>query len=95
MNNRIDIVNELCAAIEKDWRSVHAITKAAGVSNGTISMWLSGKTANPRVDMLDKVARVLGLQLAFLDGQWTLQPVAASNRVEKINKPRMALWRFS
>ena len=95
MNNRIDIVDELCAAIEKDGRSVFNIAQAAGVGEPTLYHWLSGHIVNPRVDTLDKVARVLGLQLAFVDGQWTLRPVAASNRVEKINKPRMALWRFS
>lgn len=93
---RIDIVNELCAAIEQDWRSTFNIAQAAGVCETTIQHWLNGKTDNPKVDTLDAVARVLGKQLAFIDGQWTLRTVITpvANAVRSQHRARMALWRF-
>lgn len=95
MKDRIDIVNELCAAIEKDPRSIFNIAQGAGVSVATLFLWLNGKTSNPNVGTLDRVARVLGLQLALLDGHWTLKPISTPASVERAAKrARMALWRL-
>jgi DNA-binding phage protein len=91
---RIDIVDELCAAIEQDRRTLTQIAQAAHVHQITLKLWLSGATANPRVDSLDRVARVLGLRLAWAEGNWTLAPIAALAAPAKARTPRMALWRF-
>jgi len=99
MKPRLDIVNELCAAIEQDGRSPTAIAHLAGVTPSTVSNWLSGQVIDPRVQTLDKVARVLGRRFAWADGYWTLgtvirsaQPFASDAR-ETRHRHRMLQWR--
>ena len=54
---------QVCAAIMNDPRSIDAIAVAAGVSRNTIWLWLDGKTTNPNIAQVDKVARALGFSL--------------------------------
>lgn len=92
---RAEIVNELCAAIEQDRRSTFKLAQAAGVNYMTLYGWLSGRTANPNIATLDKVARALGLQVAFLDGQYRLKPFTTpASAASAAKRARMALWRL-
>lgn len=77
MTRRQDIVEELCAAIEQDRRSLQTIAYVAGVSQACLSHWLTGRVPSPRVDTIGKVAAVLGLKLAWSDDHWTLRPIVA------------------
>jgi transcriptional regulator with XRE-family HTH domain len=90
MKRRLDVVEELCAAIEQEPRSVFNIAQAARVSAMTLHLWLNGKTTSPKVDTLDRVARVLGKRLAYIEGQWALKPIVP----QRARRPRMALWRW-
>ncbi len=56
-------VAQICAAIRADPRSVTAIALASGVDRNTIWLWLDGKTTNPNIAQVDKVARALGFTL--------------------------------
>jgi transcriptional regulator with XRE-family HTH domain len=47
-------------------REVLAIARASGVDRNTIWRWLEGKTQNPNIDEVDKVARVLGFRLELI-----------------------------
>ena len=95
MKKRTEIVNELCAAIEQDGRSLFNIAKAAGITDKALYHWLSGHTSNPRIDTIAKVAQVLGLQVAFIDGQPRLKPVFTPASVARAAKrARLALWRL-
>jgi DNA-binding phage protein len=95
MKKRTEIVNELCAAIEQDRRSLFNIAKAAGVSDKTLYFWLDGTTSNPKIDSIDAVARVLGLQVVLIDGQPRLKPVFTPASVAHAAKrARLALWRL-
>jgi DNA-binding phage protein len=95
MKNRTEIVNELCAAIEQDRRSVFNIAKAAGISDKALYCWLRGATANPKIDSIAKVAQVLGLQVAFIDGQPRLKPVSTpASAARAAKRARLALWRL-
>lgn len=88
-------VNELIAAIEQDGRSLFNIAHAAGVTDKTLYCWLNGHVANPKIDSIDKVARVLGLQVAFLDGHYRLKPISTPATVARdVKRARMALWRL-
>ena len=94
---RTDIVNELCAAIEQDRRSVFNLAQAAGVSEVTIYFWLNGTTANPKIDTIAKVAHALGLQVAFVDGGWKLRkpttPADVTRQVQTVKRTiRMREW---
>lgn len=92
---RAEIVNELCAAIEQDRRSTFNLAQAAGVNYSTLYFWLSGRTSNPNIATLDKVARAVGKEVAFLDGQWTLRPVTTpASAASAAKRARMALWRL-
>jgi DNA-binding phage protein len=95
MKNRTEIVNELCAAIEQDRRSIFNIALAAGVDQFTLYRWLRGATANPRIDTIAKVAQVLGMQVAFIDGQPRLKPLSTpATAAVAAKRARMALWRL-
>jgi transcriptional regulator with XRE-family HTH domain len=93
VRRRLDIVNELCAAIEQDRRSAHMIAQQAGIGTATIGKWLSGDTNDPRVETLDKVARVLGRRIAWIDDHFVLTPITAA-ALDRARRPRMALWRY-
>ena len=95
MKKRTEIVNELCATIEQDGRSLFNIAKAAGITDKALYHWLSGRTPNPRIDSLAKVAQVLGLQVVLIDGQPRLKPVFTPASVARAAKrARLALWRL-
>ena len=95
MKKRTEIVNELCAAIEQDGRSLFNLAKAAGITDKALYHWLSGRTPNPRIDSLARVAQVLGLQVVLIDGQPRLKPVSTSAAVAVAAKrARLALWRL-
>jgi hypothetical protein len=54
---------ELKRAIMADGRTEAALGLASGVSRLTIRLWLDGKTHNPNIAEVDKVARALGYRL--------------------------------
>jgi DNA-binding phage protein len=54
---------QLCAAIRNDPRSVEAIALASGVDRNTLWLWVDGRTTNPNIAQVDKVARALGFSL--------------------------------
>jgi transcriptional regulator with XRE-family HTH domain len=107
MKGRAEIVEDVCEAIKRSPLSVEDLAVRAGVSPVTIRFWLSGTTANPKADTLDKVCRGLGLRLAFADGRFVRLPSRESNQTRKTGdfvnqpppaarapRPRMALWRW-
>ena len=95
MKKRTEIVNELCAAIEQDRRSLFNIAQAAGLSYMTLHQWLNGKVANPKIDSIAQVVQVLGLQVAFIDGQPRLKPVSTpASAARAAKRARLALWRL-
>ena len=95
MKKRTEIVNELCAAIEQDGRSLFNIAKAAGITDKALYHWLSGRTPNPRIDSLARVAGVLGREIVLIDGQPRLKPVFTPAAVAVAAKrARLALWRL-
>ena len=54
---------QLCAAIRNDPRSIEAIALASGVDRNTIWLWVEGRTTNPNIAQLDKVARAMRFKL--------------------------------
>lgn len=56
-------VIELKRAIMNDPRSVEALAIAAGVDRNTIWLWVEGKTKNPNISEVEKVANALGYKL--------------------------------
>jgi DNA-binding phage protein len=57
---------QLLAAIRKDPRAVEAIAAASGVDRNTIWFWVEGKTTNPNIAQVDKVARAMGFKLELI-----------------------------
>jgi transcriptional regulator with XRE-family HTH domain len=102
MRKRTEIVNELCAAIEQDRRSLFNIAQAAGVTDKALYHWLSGRTSNPKIDSIAQVAQVLGLQVVLVDGQPRLKPLKpltttpedVKRQLEPLKRARLALWRL-
>jgi transcriptional regulator with XRE-family HTH domain len=90
MKERAQIVDDVCEAIRRSPYSIEKIAERAGVHPITIYLWLNGTTANPQADTLDKVARVLGLRLAFADGRFVRESQARSSPPAK--PPRLAVW---
>jgi hypothetical protein len=67
--------------------SIYMIAAKSGVHHITIRYWLSGRTENPRNDMLERVARAIGKRLELSNGPLGLEPY-----VDRRTTPRMALW---
>lgn len=76
MKRRLEIVNELLAAIEKDPRSRNSIAMQAGLSQAVMTYWFDGTTKNPALTSMGKVAYVLGMHIALGEGQHLrLEPI--------------------
>lgn len=59
-DDRVQLVEDLCTAIENDPRSVEEIADEAEVVPSTIYFWLNGDTYAPRINTMSKVATALG-----------------------------------
>jgi transcriptional regulator with XRE-family HTH domain len=90
---RLDIIEELCAAIEQDRRPVGRLAEAAGVNSATISRWLSGEVRDPRAETLHKVAKALGRRLAWVDDEMVLVgPASEAPKLVGHGRWRPHLW---
>lgn len=60
-----DIPARLRAALERSEKTARQVADQIGVSESTVSLWLSGRR-NPRVENLKKIAAALGVEASEL-----------------------------
>jgi DNA-binding phage protein len=63
---RVQAFAQLCQAIKNDPRTPEAIALKSGVDRNTIWFWLDGRTNNPNISQVEKVAHTLGYRLALI-----------------------------